>query len=91
MRLVGNKASSNLRQVEEVELASVCASPSNKKELKPGGNEDFFNLREGSRLGRGIIRLDPGSKISQGTLPLFALYPCPKCLYDDSWLHNPLK
>lgn len=42
MRLVGNKASSNLRQVEEVELASVCASPSNKKELKPGGNEDFF-------------------------------------------------
>lgn len=42
MRLVGNKASSNLRQVEEVELASVCTTPSNKKELKPGGNEDFL-------------------------------------------------
>lgn len=60
---------------------------SSKKDLAPEENEQF--LIYGRRgflivMRNTFIRLNTGSKISQGSLPLFALNPCSEYLSDDS-------
>lgn len=62
-------------------------APFNEKELEPGDHGQFLSMGASDGEVECLIRLNPGSKIFQRSLLLFALNRS-QYLSDGSWLHG---